>query len=90
MKNQNDISTDILAAIALIAATPDAAFAYMDAGTFSYFIQIVVASLLGVSVAVRVYWGRIKSIFMRNAKARRDEEKSGDRGGRDAKPDGNE
>jgi len=50
-------------AIMIVASTPGLAMAYMDAGTFSYVVQILVASLVGISVAIKVYWHRLKSLF---------------------------
>jgi hypothetical protein len=34
---------------------------YLDPGTGSYFIQVALASIAGVAVAVGVYWGRIRT-----------------------------
>lgn len=33
---------------------------YLDPGTGSYFIQIALASIAGVAVALTVYWGRLR------------------------------
>ena len=37
--------------------------AYLDPGTGSFVIQMVLAGLLGVAVVVRVYWKKITKIF---------------------------
>lgn len=42
------------------------AHAYIDMGTGSYVIQMAFAGLLSVGVALRIFWGRIKSFFSRN------------------------
>lgn len=39
------------------------AHAYLDAGSGSYVIQVVIASLLGVLVAAKAYWRNIKTFF---------------------------
>ena len=53
--------------------------AYLDPGTLSYFVQIVVAALAGVAYAVKVFWGSIKiaiaKFFSRTSK--NNNEKSG-------------
>ena len=37
--------------------------AYLDPGTGSFLIQIILAGLLGIGVAVRIYWDKIKALF---------------------------
>ena len=69
-----------LVALALLIAAlsiPSTARAYVDPGTGSYFLQILIAGLLGAAFAVKLYWRKIKrflagSIFGRN---RREEER---------------
>lgn len=46
---------------------------YLDPGSGSLIIQIVVAALLGVGVAVRASWGKIKGWFGIKPKAEDDE-----------------
>jgi hypothetical protein len=36
---------------------------YMDPGTGSLLIQLILAALLGIGVAVRVFWKRIRTLF---------------------------
>jgi hypothetical protein len=36
---------------------------YLDPGTGSFIIQIAIAALLGLGVAVRASWGSIKKLF---------------------------
>jgi hypothetical protein len=36
---------------------------YLDPGTGSFIIQVVIAGALGAALAVRIYWGKIKSLF---------------------------
>ena len=38
-------------------------FAYLDPGTGSYLIQILIAALVSVSLGVRIFWKNIKSFF---------------------------
>jgi hypothetical protein len=39
--------------------------AYLDPGSGSYLLQLLIAAILGGALAVRMYWGRIKTIFGR-------------------------
>ncbi len=54
----------VFTVVSIAFASP--AHAYIDMGTGSYVIQMVLAGLLSVGVALRVFWGRIKSFFSRN------------------------
>jgi hypothetical protein len=51
-----------------IACFPLPAQAYMDPGTGSYLLQILLAGFLGAGFAVRMFWGRIKTLFSRKDK----------------------
>jgi len=43
--------------------SPQAAFAYLDPGTGSYILQILIAGILGASFAVKIFWGKIKTFL---------------------------
>jgi len=36
-------------------------YAYIDPGTGSYLIQLLLAALLGIGIAFRLFWGKIKT-----------------------------
>lgn len=38
--------------------------AYLDPGSGSYVIQLVIAGLAGVLVSIKMFWGHIKAFFM--------------------------
>jgi hypothetical protein len=40
-------------------------FPYLDPGSGSYLIQLLLAGLLGAGITIRMFWGRIKSFFTR-------------------------
>ncbi len=44
---------------------PVQAYAYLDPGTGSYMLQMLVATLLGALYALKIYWSRLKA-FIRN------------------------
>ncbi|HSR46486.1 MAG TPA: hypothetical protein VLL77_00725 [Anaerolineales bacterium] len=48
------------------AAAPPA---YLDPGSGSYLIQLVLAGALGALLAIRMSWGRIKGMFRRGEPA---------------------
>ena len=52
-----------LAASAVVALTPADAFAYIDPGTGSFIIQGVIAAVVAVGFAVKLYWRKIKAVF---------------------------
>ena len=59
-----------LATIAVMLAAATDAYAYIDPGTGSYILQIVLASLLGAAFAIKLYWNRLKSLFARGLSKR--------------------
>lgn len=54
-----------LSCMALLFFAKDA-HAYLDPGSFSYIIQVVIAVAVGALYALKVYWGKIKAFFSRN------------------------
>lgn len=42
---------------------PRPAYAYLDPGTGSYMLQLILAALLGAAFAVKVFWNDIKTFF---------------------------
>jgi len=36
---------------------------YIDPGSGSVILQVVLAALLGVGVTIKLFWGKIKSLF---------------------------
>ena len=47
--------------VALWLALPGTAHAYLDPGTGSYLLQLLVGGFLGGLYAVKIFWGRIKA-----------------------------
>lgn len=44
-------------------AFPPFAYAYLDPGTGSYILQLIIAGLVGGLFAIRLFWNRIKTFF---------------------------
>ena len=55
----------------LLISTQDA-HAYLDPGTGSYILQVLVAVFIGGFYALKVYWGRIKAFFSKNKEVQDD------------------
>jgi uncharacterized membrane protein YfcA len=49
--------------LVLLATTP--AQAYVDPGSASILVQVVIGTVLGAVVAARLYWQKIKAFFRR-------------------------
>ena len=69
-----------LVALALSLAAlsiPSAAHAYVDPGTGSYFLQILIAGILGAAFAIKLYWRKIKDFLSgsRSGGSKREEER---------------
>ena len=47
----------------LLAATP--AFAYLDPGTGSYILQILIAFVVGALFTIKPFFSKIKAVFAR-------------------------
>jgi hypothetical protein len=47
---------------------------YLDPGSGSILVQLLIAALLGIGVAMRASWGRIKSWFGIKPKADEDDD----------------
>jgi hypothetical protein len=49
---------------------------YLDPGSGSFLIQLAVAALLGLGVAMRASWGKIRKWFGINPRTDQDEDES--------------
>jgi hypothetical protein len=41
-------------------------YCYIDPGTGSYIIQLIVAGIIGISFTVKLFWKRIKAFLSKN------------------------
>jgi hypothetical protein len=54
----------MLAVLTLVTLLfPSQAHAYLDPGTGSYIMQLILAGIVGTIFAIRIFWGRIKSFL---------------------------
>ena len=52
-------------AVGVVVCWHDVAYAYIDPSSGSYFLQLLLASLLGAAFAVKIYWRRVKAFIGR-------------------------
>jgi fluoride ion exporter CrcB/FEX len=50
----------------LLLATPTQLAAYIDPGSGSFFVQMLVAGVLGGLVTLKTFWKQVKSYFSRS------------------------
>ena len=55
--------------VLLVIGTGNPAWAYLDPGTGSMILQIVLGGVAGALVAGRLYWQKIKGVFSRRKPA---------------------
>ena len=74
MKNSKSLRTWAVLVCLLLLIFPRAVYAYIDLGTGSYILQLIIATLLGVTFTIKAYWRTIKT-FLTNVfrKTHRDE-----------------
>lgn len=73
MKHRRIVRNAVVWAALLLVVCAERAHAYIDPGSGSYVLQLLVAGLLGAGVAVRIYWKRIRSSIRRVLPGRRGE-----------------
>jgi hypothetical protein len=57
-------------ALLLAVASPETAEAYLDPGTGSMILQVVLAAIAGVLVTLKMYWARIRGFFAERSRGR--------------------
>ena len=54
---------------------PPRAYAYLDPGSGSYFLQLIIGGLFGALFSLKIFWKSIKS-FLSNVFSKKDEEQN--------------
>ena len=52
--------------LAIILFFPSVSHAYLDPGTGSIIIQATIAAFVGIGVALKTYWYKVKRVFTKN------------------------
>ena len=55
----------VLVILLFFIVFPQYVYGYLDPGTGSYVIQVILAAILGIGVAFRIFWHRIKGFFQK-------------------------
>lgn len=55
--------TLLIVAVLVCLIFPRPAYAYLDPGTGSYILQLLIAGLLGAAFAVKLFWKNIRAFF---------------------------
>ncbi len=53
-------------ALTLLAAPQLSGHLYLDPGSGSYILQLLLAAVLGGTFAIKIYWKRIRAFFNKN------------------------
>jgi hypothetical protein len=61
-----------LVASVLLLALPGDASAYVDPGTGSYVLQIVIAGLVSIAFTLKIFWGRFTGFFQHGILKKKD------------------
>ena len=48
----------------LYLLSPQIIFAYLDPGTGSYMLQIILAAVVGLAYTIKIYWVRVKAFIV--------------------------
>ena len=65
MKRRAVVMQSIIGAVALLFIFVHESHAYLDPGTGSFLLQLLLAGLFGILLSVRIFWKRIKAFFVR-------------------------
>lgn len=62
MRAYTIVTTEVLRALADVLARPKG---YLDPGSGSYLLQLLIAAALGGLFALRIYWKRVKGFLLK-------------------------
>ena len=63
MKKPIDLKHVVIITVILFLWSIKNAYAYIDPGTGSYIIQVIIGGVLGAAFALKVYWKKVKFYF---------------------------
>ncbi|MDP4267489.1 MAG: hypothetical protein Q8880_08655 [Bacteroidota bacterium] len=62
-KNNTHIYEVVIYSVLFFLLGTKNSYAYIDPGAGSYILQIIIASFLGVSFAIKIYWKKVKTFI---------------------------
>lgn len=71
---KNSLSKYCSFALTFILLFPNTAYAYLDMGTGSYLLQILIGSIVGGLFWIKLYWWKIKTLFSAFFKRKNDDD----------------
>jgi len=66
MRTKSNCAILFTAFLGVLVIFPPSAYAYIDPGTGSYILQIIIAGIAAGALALKMFWGRIKALFSNN------------------------
>jgi hypothetical protein len=72
MKNLKSVSAGWVIVSVLLLAWPGDVLAYIDPGTGSYVLQLIIAGLVGSAFSLKLFGRRIKGFFQRLTSGNKD------------------
>ncbi len=57
------ITTILTLSFLYIILSTDTSHAYIDPGSGSMLLQVLIASILGILTVIKIYWARLKTFF---------------------------
>jgi hypothetical protein len=77
MNHSRCLANSFVFGVLLLLTWPQSAHAYLDPGTGSYVLQLIIAGLVGGALGVKIYWKRIKAFLFRSSSREQDGEDAG-------------
>ena len=68
------ITTILTLSFLYIILSTDSSHAYIDPGSGSMLLQVLIASILGMLTVIKIYWARLKTFFSRKSDTNSSEE----------------
>lgn len=78
MKHFKHLTTITIIFVLLFFLFTKSAYAYLDPGSGSFIFQILIATVVGASFAIKLYWRKIKTFFANVSSKGQNVEKNGD------------
>lgn len=66
MKKMYKLTTTLYVMLLMMLFITKPAYAYLDPGTGSFVIQVLVAFVVGIGAFVKIYWKKIAAAFHKN------------------------
>ncbi len=68
MKQTNLLIRSVALLISVLFLLPLCGYSYIDLGSGSYIIQLLIAGFVGFSLSIRIFWKKIKSRLSKKTK----------------------